>query len=457
MTSVSLEGSLVRAKIVTVDQEHVFLALEGGLNGSIAAWEFEDLHGDLQASKGQEVDVLVEWFEPSEGRFEISKIRADKLKVWSEIRKSVESGLVEGVIEQRVKGGLTVDIGIEAFLPASEIESRVLSDAELAHLIGKRLAFEVLKHDPLLQHVVLSRKNLVEKERKRKAAERKAGRAEKFASLQEGQILEGVVKNIEKYGVFVDLGGIDGLVHITDASWDKNVFLPKIFQPGQSVRVKILKLEGEKERISLGVKQLTQDPWRAFLEEHPIGSTFQGKVKNTSKFGVFVQLAPKIEGLIHISELSWTKEGSQPSAYTKDQVVEVKILSLDPNEQRVSLSIRQLKPDPWKTSLPATYRLGSVHQATIKRLTKFGAFAELAPEVEGLIHVSEITEAPPEDLSSLLQIGQEVPVKIISFDPDKRQIRLSMRQADGDSSGYLDTQGATTNLGSLLADLQKPS
>ncbi len=531
------EGAIVKGTIVKVEKDRVLVDIGFKSEGEIALREFNTLDGTADVKVGDTVDVLVEMLEDGEGQCRISKEKADKLKIWEEISKACEEDqVVEGEIVARVKGGLSVDIGVKAFLPGSQVDLRPVRN--LDKLIGQRYKFKVIKFNKKRSNIVLSRRALLEEERE-------AMKKETLSKLQEGQILEGVIKNITDYGAFVDLGGIDGLLHITDMSWGRINHPTERFNVGDRIKVKVLKFDQETERVSLGLKQITEDPWTnaeerypadthvsgkvvsltdygAFVEieegieglvhisemswtkrikhpskvvnvgdhveavvldldvanrrislgmkqiepnpwtllrdKYPIGSKLTGKVRNITDFGIFIGIEDGIDGLVHISDISWTHRVKHPSEiFEIGQEVEAIVTNIDEQNQRFSLSIKELSPDPWLELIPEQYRPGTVWQGEIKKLTDFGAFVELEKGIEGLVHISEISDDHVKDPRDVLNPGQTVSVKVISIDPDKRQIGLSIRSAEDDSNGYLDHEEASTNLGSLLSEFQNSS
>ena len=528
------EGAIVTDTVVKIEKDKVVVDIGFKSEGEISLREFNGPDGTTTLAAGDEVDVLVEMLEDSEGLCRLSKEKADKLKIWEEISKACEEDqVVEGEIVARVKGGLSVDIGVKAFLPGSQVDLRPVRN--LDKLIGQRYKFKVIKFNKKRSNIVLSRRALLEEERE-------AMKKETLAKLQEGQILEGVIKNITDYGAFVDLGGIDGLLHITDMCWGRINHPTEKFNVGDQIKVKVLKFEPSSERVSLGLKQITEDPWTnaddryppgtrvkgrvvsltdygAFVEieegieglvhisemswtkrikhpskvvnvgdeveavvldlevsnrrislgmkqvepnpwsllqdKYPVDSKLVGKVRNITDFGIFIGIEEGIDGLVHISDISWTHRVKHPSElFEIGQEVEAVVTNIDEQNQRFSLSIKELSADPWMERIPERYRPGSVWPGTIKKLTDFGAFVELEKGIEGLVHISEISDDHVKDPREVLNTGQTVNVKVISIDPEKRQIGLSIRSADEDSSGYLDHEEASTNLGSLISGLQ---
>ncbi|MGB8426497.1 MAG: S1 RNA-binding domain-containing protein, partial [Desulfobacterales bacterium] len=299
------EGEVVTGRIISVDKDHVLVDIGYKSEGQIRIHEFRDEKGNIKAEIGDKVEVMVEWWDDEEERVVLSKEKAQNVKVWEEIKKSYDDeGIIEGVITSRVKGGFSVDIGVPAFLPGSQADLRPIRN--LDDLVGKKYKFKILKYNRKRSNIVLSRRAILEEEREKK-------RTATLAIIEEGKILDGVVKNITEYGVFVDLGGVDGLLHITDISWGRVKHPSELFSIGDEIKVKVLNFDIEKERVSLGMKQLTPDPWTLAASKYPVGSRVNGKVVSLTDYGAFVELQEGIEGLIHVSEMSWTRKIRHPS------------------------------------------------------------------------------------------------------------------------------------------------
>ena len=334
------EGEVVTGKIISVDKDHVLVDIGYKSEGQIRIQEFRDENGDIKAEVGDTVEVMVEWWDDEEERVVLSKEKAAKVKVWEAIKKAYdEDSTVDGTIVSRVKGGFSVDIGVNAFLPGSQADLRPIRN--LDELVGQSFAFKILKYNRKRSNIVLSRRAILEQEREAK-------RAETLASIHKDKVVPGTVKNITEYGVFVDLGGVDGLLHITDISWGRVKHPSELFSVGDEITVKILNLDLERERVSLGMKQLTPDPWSTARERYPVGSRVTGRVVSLTDYGAFVELEEGIEGLIHVSEMSWTRKVRHPSkVVTVGEDVEAVVLDIKPESRRISLGMKQAVPNPW--------------------------------------------------------------------------------------------------------------
>lgn len=534
------EGEIVRGRVIQINKDHVIVDIGDKSEGQVALAEFLGPDGQVMLKEGDEIDVYLESRENENGLCVLSKEKADRLKVWDEISAACERDeLIEGVISQRVKGGLAVGIrgGVKAFLPGSQVDLRPVRN--LDSFIGRQFKFKVIKFNKKRGNIVLSRRVLLEKER----AELKEQTLER---LTEGQIVEGIVKNLTEYGAFIDLGGIDGLLHITDMSWGRVTHPSELFQVGDHVRVKVLKYNTETERVSLGLKQITDDPWShaaerytpgtvvkgkvvslkdygAFIEleegieglvhisemswtrrvkhpskvvvvgdtveavvldidaksnrislgmkqlepnpyeqlsaKYPQGAVVRGRVRNIADFGIFVEIEDGIDGLVHISDMSWTQRIKHPSEmFQKGDEVEAAVINIDMTDgekPKISLGIKQLHPDPWNI-IPEKYKVGSIVPAKIQKVLDFGAFVEIDKGIEGLVHVSEISDDRVEDPRTVLKTGQDVNVEVISLDPQERKIGLSIKAANraaavSAAQGY----GASGELGAKLGDVLK--
>ncbi|MCG3173425.1 MAG: 30S ribosomal protein S1 [Myxococcota bacterium] len=525
------EGEIVQGKVVAIRNDKVIVDVGFKSEGEIPIGEF----GSRKPSVGDTIDVLVEDTEDDEGGIILSKEKADRLKVWDDIAAACERDeIVRGTIVSRVKGGLSVDIGVKAFLPGSQVDLRPVRN--LDKMIGETFEFKVIKFNKKRGNIVLSRRVLLEKEREQL-------KSETLKKIKENEVVTGVVKNITEYGCFIDLGGIDGLLHITDMSWGRINHPSEMFKVGDEVKVKVLKFDPETERVSLGLKQISEDPWKYAVEKYPVATRLRGKVVSITDYGAFVELEPGIEGLVHISEMSWTKRVKHPSKlvnvgdeveavvldvdtvqkrislgmkqvetnpwvllkekypigshirgrirnitdfgifvgieegidglvhisdlswtqrvkhpselYKKGDEVEAVVLNIDPEAERFSLGIKQLTGDPW-SRITDEYRIGQVKKGKVVKLTDFGAFVELEPGVEGLLHISEISNNRVNTPSQVVAEGQEIEVMIIDVDPQERKISLSVKALENtaDSEDYknfiADRKGAGTSLGSLL-------
>ncbi|MEA5114741.1 MAG: 30S ribosomal protein S1 [Geobacteraceae bacterium] len=533
-------GEIVKGVVVQIDPDYVLVNIGYKSEGCIPIAEFMDENGQLSVKVGDEVKVYFEKKENIRGYIVLSRKKAEREIVWDRIEEAAENGsLVEGKIVATVKGGLTVDIGVPAFLPASQVDVRPIGN--LDKLIGQSFQFKVVKVNKKRGNVVLSRRVLLEEERDRL-------KKDTLATLAEGQVLEGVVKNITDYGAFIDLGGIDGLLHIVDMSWRKLGHPSEVMKIGDTVAVKVLKYDKEKEKISLGIKQTIPDPWLkvestyhtgdriqgkvmsladygAFVsleegveglvhvsemswtkrvrhpsdilhvgdeveaevlgvdvpgrrislglkqiqvnpwtvigEKYPVGTKIEGQIKNVTDFGVFIGVEDGIDGLVHVSDMSWTKRVKHPSElYSKGQTVQAVVLNIDPENERLSLGIKQLAPDPW-TEIPVKYRPGTKIRGKVTSVTDFGVFLEIEEGIEGLIHVSELSQEKVPSPKGFAAVGDEIEAMVLNVDVTEKKIALSIKAISGyaeknDFAAYMDTQGkATSNLGDLLKEEMK--
>ncbi|MBI3013755.1 MAG: 30S ribosomal protein S1 [Candidatus Tectomicrobia bacterium] len=417
------EGEIVRGRVVSIEKDMVLVDIGYKSEGVIPIWEFPRHGRDLRV--GEEVEVYLEEAEDTEGLVVLSKEKANRIKIWDDISRAYENNRpVEGEVISRIKGGLTVDIGLKAFLPGSQVDLRPVRNLE--KLIGQRLQMKIIKLNRKRGNIVLSRRVLLEEERME-------AKKETLAHLQEGQILEGVVKNITEYGAFVDLGGIDGLLHITDMSWGRVNHPSDLFAVGDRIKVIVLKYDRETERVSLGYKQITPDPWSKVEEKYPIGSRVKGKVVSITDYGAFVELEEGIEGLVHISEMSWTRRVRHPSKVVAvGDVVEAQILNVNKEEKRISLGMKQVEPNPW-TTIAEKYPVGSEVEGKVRNLTDFGAFISLEEGIDGLIHVSDMSWTQKvKHPSEILKKGQKLRAVVLSIDQENERLSLGMKQLSED-------------------------
>jgi len=415
------EGDVVRGTIVSVDDENAQVDVGFKSEGLVPLWELMDEDGSLLVREGDKVDVLVEEVEDAEGRIVLSKEKADRLKIWDEISGAYEADEpVEGAIVSRVKGGLSVDIGVKAFLPGSQVDLRPVRN--LDHMLGERMQFKIIKFNKRRGNIVLSRRALLEKERERQ-------RKETLQTLEVGQIVDGVIKNITDYGAFIDLGGIDGLLHVTDMSWGRVNHPNELFQVGDALKVKVLKFDPESERVSLGLKQIQPDPWVDAAHRYPIGKRIQGKVVSLADYGAFIELEPGIEGLVHVSEMSWTKRVKHPSKVVNiGDEVDTVVLDIDEGNRKISLGMKQIEPNPWSL-IEEKYPVGTQVQGTIRNITNFGVFVGLEEGIDGLVHVSDIswTEAIKHP-SEKFEKGDEVEAVVLKIDKENEKFSLGIKQ-----------------------------
>ncbi len=417
------EGEIVRGRIVRIERDAVLVDVGYKSEGIIDIDEFPDHGKDLQV--GEEVDVLLEEKEDRDGQVILSKEKANRIKIWDEISKKYENNeVVEGTVVARIKGGLTVDIGLKAFLPGSQIDLRPVRN--LDRLIGEKLQMRIIKLNKRRGNIVLSRRVLLEEERQ-KAKEKT------LASLAEGQIVEGVVKNITEYGAFIDLGGIDGLLHITDMSWGRVGHPSELFAIGDKVKVMVLKFDQEHERVSLGLKQMTPDPWTNVEEKYPVGSRVIGKVVSITDYGAFVELEEGIEGLVHVSQMSWARRTRHPSKIVSiGDTIEAVVLNVDKDRKRISLGMKQTEPNPW-TTVDERYPVGSEVEGKVRNLTDFGAFIALEEGIDGLIHISDMSWTQRvKHPSDILKKGQTVKAVVLNVDKENERLSLGLKQMEPD-------------------------
>jgi small subunit ribosomal protein S1 len=532
------EGQILRGTVLEITADHVTVDVGYKSEGQIPMQEFLKRNRKVDVKVGDQIEVMIEKKDGEEGLLILSKEKADKVTIWRDVSRSCREGeIMEGEVVSKVKGGLSVDIGgVYAFLPGSQIDLKPVRN--LDSLIGQRLKFKVIKFNRKRNNIVLSRRTLLEEERKQL-------RDETLKNLKEGEIVEGTVKNLTDYGAFVDLGGIDGLLHITDIAWGRIGHPSEKLSVGDRIRIKILHYDQEKEKVSLGLKQALPDPWETVQKRYPVGTRINGRVVNITDYGVFVELEEGIEGLVHISELTWSKKMKHPSKvvhigdtvevmvldcdptkrrislgmkqtepnpwalieekypagtkvmgkvktitdfgifigfdegvdglvhvsemswtkkikhpsdlYKKGQEVEAVVLNIDARNERFSLGIKQLMPDPWK-DVARRYRRGEVVTGKVTNVTDFGAFIELEEGIEGLVHVSEISREKVERPSDVLKVGESVSAVVLHIDPDERRIGLSMKGVvekveKAEIEKYISNQGPpTSTLGELIQE-----
>ncbi len=419
------EGEVVTGKIISVDKDYVLVDIGYKSEGQIRIQEFQDEDGNLIANDGDSVDVMVEWWDDEEERVILSKEKAAKVKVWEEIKKSYdEDQTVKGVIVNRVKGGFSVDIGVQAFLPGSQADLRPIRN--LDEMVGKTFTFKILKYNRKRSNIVLSRRIILEEERDSK-------RSATLESIEDDKIVDGIVKNITEYGVFVDLGGVDGLLHITDISWGRVKHPSELFSVGDKITVKILSFDIERERVSLGMKQLTEDPWLAATEKYPIGSRVNGKVVSLTDYGAFVELEEGIEGLIHVSEMSWTRKIRHPSKVVSvSDVVDTVVLDIKPESRRISLGMKQVVPNPWDV-ISEKYPVGTTIEGKIKNITDFGLFIGIGEGIDGLVHISDISWIKRiKHPSELYKKGDVVQAIVLDIEKENERFSLGIKQLQED-------------------------
>jgi len=417
------EGEVVRGRVVEVRDSEILVDIGYKSEGTIAMEEFR--HAGSLPKVGDEIEVYLESKEDNEGLIVLSKDKADKIKVWDAISKAHDSGTpVEGRVVEVVKGGLAVDVGVRAFLPGSQVDLRPVKN--LASLMGQSIRAKVIKLNRRRGNVVLSRRAVLEEEREEK-------KKHTLSVLAEGMVLTGTVKNLTDYGAFIDLGGIDGLLHVTDMSWGRIGHPSEIFQIGDQVEVVVLHFDKETGRVSLGYKQKSSDPWANVDERYPEGSKVQGRVVSLTNYGAFVELEPGVEGLVHVSEMSWTRRVRHPSKLVNvGDTVEVLVLEVNKATKRISLGMKQVESDPWAT-IQERYQPGMRMQGKVRNLTDFGAFVELEPGVDGLLHISDMSWTRNiGHPSEILKKGQSIETQILNVDRDNKRISLGLKQIQPD-------------------------
>jgi small subunit ribosomal protein S1 len=418
-------GALLHGRVIAVKADYVIVDVGYKSEGYVRREEFSDQEART-LRPGDPIEVYVEQVRDSEGMMRLSKERATKIKTWDVIERAFqENSPVEGKVIEKTKGGMTVDIdGVKAFLPASQIDTRIIRD--LDSLIGQRMIFRILKMNSKRSNIIVSRRVILEEERSKK-------KVETLTRLSEGALMRGVVKNITDYGVFVDLGGIDGLLHISDISWGRINHPSEFFAVGDEVDVVVLKYDQEHDRVTLGYKQKNPDPWSNIAEKYPVGTRVQGKVVSITDYGAFIELEPGLEGLAHVSEIDWSARPKHPSKYlTVGDTVEAIVLKVDPDDRKLSLSVRQTKPSPWQL-IKEHYRPGQRISGKVKSITDFGAFVGLPEGVDGLIHISDLSWTKHvKHPSELLKKGQKVDAVILSIDADREKIALGLKQLEPD-------------------------
>ena len=415
------EGEVIKGTILKVSSSEVIVDVGYKSEGIIALSEFLDETGEVTVQPGDTVDVLLERTEDRDGHIVLSREKAEKMKIWDEVEKAYnEQKVVIGHVIERIKGGLAVDIGVRAFLPGSQIDVRPVRN--LDSLRGQELRMRVIKVNKKRGNIVLSRKVLLEEEN----AEKKK---DTLANLTEGKVMAGVVKNITDYGAFVDLGGIDGLLHVTDMSWGRAQHPSELLKVKDEVDVIVLKFDPETERVSLGYKQLHADPWSSAPERYPVGQRVSGKVVSLTDYGAFIELEPGVEGLIHVSEMSWSKRVKHPSKImTVGDTVEAMVLGVDPEARRISLGLKQIEANPWQ-ELSNKYPIGSRLTGSVRNLTEFGAFVEVAEGIDGLIHISDMSWSKRlQHPSEMLKKGDEIEAMVLNLDAENQRLSLGLKQ-----------------------------
>jgi small subunit ribosomal protein S1 len=418
------EGEIVRGTVVGITDQSVLVDIGYKSEGVVAREEFVDRQGNLAVKRGDEVDVLIKSLENQDGYAVLSRAAAMQVQSWERLRHAHQTQEnINGRVVERIKGGLKVDLeGVPAFLPGSQIDVRPVRNLEA--FLNQQIEVRVIKLNRKRGNVVVSRKAVLEESLTKK-------KVETLASIEEGVILEGTVKNITDYGAFIDLGGIDGLLHIIDMSWGRIQSPTDVVKVGEAIQIKVLKFDREKERISLGYKQLLPDPWQSVAERFPKGSHVKGKVVSLTDYGAFIEIEPGVEGLVHVTEMTWSKRLKHPSKLLSiGQEVEAVVLDADSNNRRISLGIKQISADPWET-LPERYHIGSRVSGKVRSLTDFGAFVEIEDGIDGLVHVSDISWTKRiKHPSDVLKKGQQVDAVITNIDIEGRRLSLSIKDLE---------------------------
>ncbi len=415
------EGEIISGKVIRVLKDYVMVDIGFKSEGKVPIQEFLDFEGKVAANIGDSVDVFLENFENEHGEIVLSKEHADVMKTWDKLVEAAEKDSpIDGKVICKVKGGFSVDIGVKAFLPASQVD--IKPPKNLDKYVGKVYTFKIVKLNKARGNVVLSRKMLLEKERE-------SLKAETLANLQEGQIVMGVIKGITDYGAFVDVGGIDGLLHVADMSWGHITHPSEIMAVGDEIRVKVLKFDKEAQRISLGMKQLADDPWNQVESKFAVGSRIRGKVTTLTDYGAFVEIEEGVEGLVHVSEMSWTKKIKHPSKImTVGDVIDSVILDIDAQNRRISLGLKQIEANPWET-MSDRYPIGTKIKGIIRNIADFGIFVDVNGEVDGLVHIGDLAwvqnYAHP---SEAFTKGQEVEAMVLHIDPENEKFSLGVKQ-----------------------------
>ncbi len=417
------EGEVFTGKVVNINDDYVTVDIGYKQEGLVLAKEFRTYDGTLKIKVGDDIQVYLEKLESAMGNLVLSKDKAEILKAWDKISEACERGeAVEGTVIAKVKGGLSVDIGVKAFLPGSQIDIRPVKN--LDKYIGKTMEFKVIKFNKKRGNIVLSRRAILQDERGKL-------RDETLAQIQEGMIVKGIVKNITDYGAFIDLGGVDGLLHITDMSWGRVKHPTNILNVGDEVDVKILKYDASKERVSLGLKQVQPNPWESAKDKYFAGAKVSGEIVSVKDYGVFVELSDGIEGLVHVSEMSWTNKKA-PVKHQVGDKIEAVVLEVDVDNKRISLGLKQLMPNPWD-DLVAKYPTGKTVEGTVKAIVEFGLFVDVGEDVDALIHVSDISWTRKGiNLNEEFKVGQKIKTVVVSVDRENQKFCLGLKQLEED-------------------------
>lgn len=419
------EGQVVTGTVISVGRETVLVDVGYKSEGQISIQEFIGEDGNVNVNVGDQFEVMIEVWDEEEETVLLSRDKAKKVKVWDAIKDIYdEDGTIEGVITSRVKGGFSVDIGLQAFLPGSQADLRPIRNMD--EMVGQTYTFKILKYNKKRNNIVLSRRVLLETEREKM-------RSATLAAIENDKVMEGIVKNITEYGVFVDLGGVDGLLHITDISWGRVKHPSELFSVGDQIKVKILSFDFEKERVSLGMKQLTPDPWTTAADKYPIGSKIEGRVVSLTDYGAFIELEEGVEGLIHVSEMSWTRKIRHPSQMVAvGEQVEAVVLDLKPENRRISLGIKQTVENPWEV-ISQKYPVGTIIEGKIKNITEFGLFIGIDDDIDGLVHISDISWTKRiKHPSEIYKKNDTIQAVVLDIDKANERFSLGIKQTQVD-------------------------
>jgi small subunit ribosomal protein S1 len=419
------EGQVVTGTVISVGRDMVLVDVGYKSEGRISIQEFIDEEGNVNVKLNDRFEVMIEVWDEEEETVLLSREKAKKVKVWDAIKEIYDAdGTIEGVITNRVKGGFSVDIGLQAFLPGSQADLRPIRNMD--EMVNKTYEFKILKYNKKRNNIVLSRRVLLE-------AEREKMRTATLQAIENDKVMEGIVKNITEYGIFVDLGGVDGLLHITDISWGRVKHPSELYSVGDKITVKILSFDFEKERVSLGMKQLTPDPWTTAVDKYPIGSKIVGKVVSLTDYGAFIELEEGVEGLIHVSEMSWTRKIRHPSQMvTVGEEVEAVVLDLKPDNRRISLGIKQTQENPWEV-ISQKYPVGTIIEGKIKNITEFGLFIGIDDDIDGLVHISDISWTKRiKHPSEVYKKGDTIQAVVLDIDKANERFSLGIKQTQSD-------------------------
>lgn len=418
-------GDVVTGKVIEVQQDYVLVDINYKSEGLVSVSEFRAIEGKLNIKADDEIEVYIDKLENDSGMVVLSKDKADMLRAWEDISRAAENEeVIEGTVIAKVKGGLSVDIGVKAFLPGSQIDLRPVRNMDI--YIGKNYKFKVIKFNKKRGNIVLSRRAILEEERE-------SLRSQTLDTMKEGAEVVGIVKNITDYGAFIDLGGMDGLLHITDMSWGRVKHPSEVINVGDEINVKVLKYDPDKERVSLGLKQMQEDPWEEVKAKYPIGQKLSGAIVSLADYGAFVEVDDGVEGLIHVSEMSWTKRVKHPSQIVKvDDNVDVVVLEVDTENRRISLGMKQLQANPWE-ELKETYPPGTIIEGEIKSLTDFGVFVGIDDGIDGMVHISDVSWTKRiTNPAEMFEKGDKVRAVVLGVDVENERFSLGIKQLESD-------------------------